>query len=95
MRLNLTIIRVHSFFKGEQEKTNESYLKRFVGFALETWRLPMHLFVECPFSRAIWERVAIWSNNGNLHPSQWNEAVDVKDWFLSMIEGEAKWSTPC
>jgi hypothetical protein len=50
----------------------------------------MHLFVECPFSRAIWEHVAIWSNCGNLSPLRWTEAIDVEDWFLSMTERGSK-----
>jgi hypothetical protein len=45
-----------------------------------------HLFIECPFSRKVWELVASWSNCANLHPTSWTQQNDIEDWFLQMTE---------
>jgi len=62
----------------------------FCGLCIRNLETVLHLFVECPLSRTIWEHVAIWSNCENLHPAQWVEAMDVEDWFLKMIESGSK-----
>ena len=62
----------------------------FCGLCIRNLETDMHLFIGCPFSRAVWDLVATWSNNHNLRPSQWSEPVDVEDWFLSLVEGGSK-----
>ena len=62
----------------------------FCGLCIRNLETVLHLFVECPLSRTIWEHVAIWSNTENLHPAQWGEAMDVEDWFLKIIESGSK-----
>ena len=62
----------------------------FCGLCIRNLETVLHLFVECPLSRTIWDNVAIWSNCENLHPAQWVEAMDVEDWFLKMIESGSK-----
>ena len=52
----------------------------FCGLCIRNLETAMHLFFECPFSRAVWEHVASWSNSQNLSPSQWTEVPDVEDW---------------
>ena len=43
------------------------------------------MFVECPVARAIWERVAIWVQTPSLLPANWEQAKDVKEWFLQLV----------
>jgi hypothetical protein len=62
----------------------------FVGFAFEIWKLPCTCSSNAPSPARIWEHVAIWSNCGNLHPVQWGEAMDLEDWFFTMVEPGSK-----
>jgi len=50
----------------------------------------VHLFIECPIARKVWDLVATWSNSINLKPSLWSEKGEVEDWFLSMVQGGNK-----
>jgi hypothetical protein len=50
----------------------------------------VHLFIECPFARKVWELVANWSRNPNLLPDAWTEQSELEGWFMAMIEGGTK-----
>ena len=44
-----------------------------------------HLFVECPVVKTIWERVGLWVRAPCLQPANWEDADNVKEWFLQMM----------
>ena len=44
-----------------------------------------HLFLECPVTRSIWDRVGIWLQAPSLQPAHWDTSEDVKDWLLQII----------
>ena len=62
----------------------------FCGLCVRNLETITHLFIDCPFSRTVWDRIATWSNCNNLQPVQWGETRDVEDWFLVMIDRGSK-----
>jgi hypothetical protein len=62
----------------------------FCGLCVRNLETITHQFIDCPFSRTVWDRVATWSNCNNLQPVQWGETRDVEDWFLVMIDRGSK-----
>ena len=63
----------------------------FCGLCIRSLETAWHLFVECPFSKAVWRQVANWSNCGSLEPSQWIDLPTIEDWFLHMIPAGGNW----
>lgn len=45
-----------------------------------------HLFIECPFSRSVWNLVATWAACPSLNPEGWTVSEDMEDWFLLITE---------
>ena len=62
----------------------------FCGLCIRNLETAVHLFIECPIARKVWDLVATWSNSINLKPSLWSEQGEVEDWFLSMVQGGNK-----
>jgi len=51
---------------------------------------PKVLFVECPYTKIVWELVAVWSNCANLGLSGCSEVNDLEEWFLTMTKKGTK-----
>jgi hypothetical protein len=62
----------------------------FCGLCIRNLETAVHLFIECPIARKVWDLVATWSNSINLKSSLWSEQGEVEDWFLSMVQGGNK-----
>lgn len=62
----------------------------FCGLCIRNLETGLHLFVECPLSRAVWEQVAVWSGCDNLLLASWGDVTDVEDWFRCMIHSGNK-----
>jgi hypothetical protein len=53
----------------------------FCPFCVRNLETPMHLLVECPWTRQIWSAVASWSDTHALLPSSWNGLSTVSAWL--------------
>jgi hypothetical protein len=53
----------------------------FCPFCVRNLETPMHLLVECPWTRQIWSAVASWSDTHTLLPSSWNGLSSVSAWL--------------
>lgn len=42
------------------------------------------MFIECPYSKSVWEKVAAWSNRDSLRPVEWERTERLDDWFLRL-----------
>jgi hypothetical protein len=47
----------------------------------------MHNFTECPYSRQVWERVALLATAPSLAPSSWVDHHRAVDWMTGLSEG--------
>lgn len=46
-----------------------------------------HLFMECPYSRSVWAKVATWTATPSLQPANWEHTENVEDWYLTLPRG--------
>ncbi|CAN6207223.1 unnamed protein product [Urochloa humidicola] len=45
-----------------------------------------HLFLECPFTLSIWNRIATWSRSCHVQPSNWSNSNSVSEWLSVLVE---------
>jgi hypothetical protein len=43
-----------------------------------------HLFQECSFSRALWDRVGSWIMEVQFRPTSWQQGTDMGTWFIDL-----------
>jgi hypothetical protein len=44
-----------------------------------------HLFLECPFSRQVWEGISIWLSLPRLEPRSWSPTWEIQEWFVATV----------
>lgn len=43
----------------------------------------MHILLECPWSRQVWEQIALQANMPHLQPENWSAVSNIKEWMSS------------
>ena len=57
----------------------------FFSYFLQFLKTAIHLFLECPVSKAIWISTSTWLRHDSLHPQTWQHANSVPDAWLASV----------
>jgi hypothetical protein len=54
----------------------------FCPLCIRNLETPLHLLVECPWSKQVWGRLAAQFRIPSLEPQLWNNITSIRDFFL-------------
>lgn len=62
----------------------------FCALYIRNLETPLHLLVECPWARQVWDQIALQANTLYLQPESWAAASNIKEWMSSRWDSAPK-----